>query len=752
MKTKQKNFFSEFQNTGFTLIEVAISIVIISIIVVTIMSMFGYALRLLNENRLRTQAITLTEQKIEIIKNLPYNDVGTVGGIPPGALPQEETINYNGSSFTVKTQIIYIDDPADGILGVDPSELSGTDYKKIKIEVSWEGYSETLSVIGITNIAPRRNQDETGTGTLSILVFDANGNPVPQAEVYINAAIGTTTIDIDSQTNDQGRLIFPGAPAGLNAYQIVTTKEGYSTDRTCSIDASGSSCTDAEGNPEPTKPNASVISGELTEIGFSIDLLSNAVIKTIRQAVPSEWTINSDTTAFDQDNPSMTVCGNGNYIFTWRDLRQNNNPRIFAQMYDTNRVKQWDPDLNVTTSNNQNNPDVAVDANCNTYVTWNDDSNGNQEIYFEKFDMSPISVWGGTKKVNTAADPHDQTFPQIFFHSSSTYSYITWLDNRSGNIDMFVQKFDQNGIQQWTPEKQVNAVSAPGDGTSTYFPRIALDEMDNIYFLWADNRDGDNDIFAQKMDSTGLQLWAGDTKINSSGSGTDQKSPSFIISSTSPAHIYAVWQDDRNGNFDIYAQKFNLDGQKIWVNDLRVNIGGSDSIQENPVIVEDFSHDLYIVWQDNRNGDNDIYMQKIDPDGNILIEHDTRINISTAGEQENPDIYINSDGYLTVVWQDNAASDYDVRAGVYGMDPETITPVANVPVTITIDKQIGNNPVLYKFQGSYFTDSEGILNILGIEWGNYTITTNGYNILVTEPDQPVHIDPNETVEIILNLE
>lgn len=734
--------------SGFTLIEVLVVILIMGFLIVSVLALFSYSIRLVKENKLRTQALSLAEQKLEIVKNLPYSSIGTASGIPPGTIPQIETLVFNGATYTINTQIVYIDDSADGILGVDPSELSGTDYKKVKVAVSWQGSFGTSSVTALSNVAPRRNQNEENTGTLSVLVFNAGGLPVPQASVQINAQIGTTTVNISAQTNDQGRLIYPGAPAGLNAYSISTTKAGYSTDKTCAIDAAGAACTASEGNPVPTKPYASIIAGELTEISFGIDLFSTLQIKTLRQSVPTPWIVSTDASGFDQDNPSMSVCPDGSYIFTWRDFRQNNNPRIYAQKYDVSLHSLWNPDFAITTSNNQNNPDVEVDSNCNIYAVWNDDRNGNQDIYFEKYDGTPTSLWLGSKKVDTLANSADQTFPQIVINASSTHEYIAWMDTRNDGGDIYAQKFDTNGNAVWAGEIKINS-----DATTAVQsrPKIKRDFRENIFYAWYDARNGNDDIFAQKYDPNGSRLWASDVKINSDTGSFSHRNPDFTTSTDD--FLYFVWQDDRAGNYDIYSQKYDPQGNKIWPNDVKINSDTGSAVQEYPVIAEDRSGDFYIVWQDTRNGTSDIYMQKINSDGVKQIGFDVRINSTLTLEQENPDIYINKNGYLVVVWQDNSNGNFDIRAAVYGQDPETITAVGNVPFTLTgVTKKIGENPVIYKYSQNFTTDASGELTIPNIEWDSYTLTPAGYTVLRSEPAQPMPVNPNTTVTVILNLQ
>lgn len=145
-------------------------------------------------------------------------------------------------------------------------------------------------------------------------------------------------------------------------------------------------------------------------------------------------------------------------------------------------------------------------------------------------------------------------------------------------------------------------------------------------------------------------------------------------------------------------------------------------------------------------------MQKINSDGAKQIAFDVRINSITTNDQENPDIYINQAGYLVVVWQDNNDGDYDIKAAVYGIDPETITNVANVPVVVRGAKRIGENPVIYKYNQNFTTNASGDLTISNIEWDQYTITTTGFTVLRSEPAQPVSVNANQTVSVILNLQ
>src|SRR3989344_1301397 len=115
--------------TGFTLIELLIATFIIGTVIVGVFGLFVLGLRSGQEGERRIVGTALANERAEMIRNLPYASVGTVNGIPAGSIPQTETIVRNNNSYTVKTDIRYIDDPFDGTAGGVPHDTLNTDYK-----------------------------------------------------------------------------------------------------------------------------------------------------------------------------------------------------------------------------------------------------------------------------------------------------------------------------------------------------------------------------------------------------------------------------------------------------------------------------------------------------------------------------------------------------------------------------------------------------------------------------------------------
>ncbi|MBU1164070.1 prepilin-type N-terminal cleavage/methylation domain-containing protein [Patescibacteria group bacterium] len=757
MKTKNQK--------GLSLIEVLFSVFILAILSIGIFSLFQIALNVLAENKARVGAVSLANEKMEIIRNLSYENVGTDGGWPSGDLEQTELITKNNIEYTVNIAINYVDDLFDGDCDTD---LDCNDYKDVEIEVLWTGHLGVRNVIMRTAVAPRGLETMTG-GVLRVSVFDANGDPVDNAQVHLVNNIISPTINTNFYTNDSGQVIIPDLEESLNTYQLDVTKivvpgeTEYSIDRTCAIDSNFADCTN--GNADPTKPHASVIESEITEISFAIDLVSTLTIRTVNQTTPLAWIVNTGDLSEDQDNPAITVCDSGEYIFGWRDDDYGID-KIYSQRYDEYGEVIWVEDKAISTASKQNNIDLAVDNDCNIYATWQDDRDdkGNEDVYFVSYDDNGDDRWDGEKKIVTEAESSDQSWPKITLNTAKDRAYIAWEDERNDNGDIYIIKYDISSeetplsvVAEFDPAIKVNSDSI---GSAQEKPVVANDTDDNIYVVWEDDRNFNYDIYAQKLNSDGTKLWS-DTKINSD-SGASQENPDIALDSSD--NLYVVWQDFRSDNdYDIYIQKYDSSGNRLWaLEDIKVNSDSSDASQENPVIAvydpgTPADIRIYVVWQDYRNSNSDIYMQIFDYNGNKQLDYDLNIGNGSA-DQENPDIIISPiTGFPTITWQDNTNGDWDIIAAQYGDTIENGGNVANVAFDMSGSKTIGediNEDPIYKYNNiTLQTDGTGTLILTNMEWDTYTINLDpDRTLLMSEPPIPFLLNPNTSLTVFLNVE
>ncbi len=122
-----------------------------------------------------------------------------------------------------------------------------------------------------------------------------------------------------------------------------------------------------------------------------------------------------------------------------------------------------------------------------------------------------------------------------------------------------------------------------------------------------------------------------------------------------------VWQDERNGNWDIYMYNLSTSTETC--------ITTNESNQTKPAIYGD-----RIVWQDERNGNRDIYMY------DLSTQKETRIT-DESSDQVNPAIYKDR-----IVWQDERNGNWDI----YMYDLST-----QMETQITTNKSDQIEPVIY---------------------------------------------------------
>ncbi len=255
-------------NKGLTLIETVVAVGVLIVFFALVFFLLYQILNNIGYAQIRSVGLSIGQTQIELIRNLPYNSVGTIGGIPPGPIPQQEQITRNTQTFTVKTDIIYIDDPFDNTAPNDPIP---SDYKRVRVQVSWgEAYPSRMPVTFVTNIAPNGIESNPGGGTLFVQVINAQGNPVPNATVqFMNTSVNPA-INYNTLTNMNGNVVLPGAPSCVTCYKITTTKDGYSTDRTYGT----------EEVANPILPHATVIEGQVTQLTFAIDQVGSIQVRS----------------------------------------------------------------------------------------------------------------------------------------------------------------------------------------------------------------------------------------------------------------------------------------------------------------------------------------------------------------------------------------------------------------------------------------------------------------------------------------
>lgn len=257
---------------GFMLMDVLMSLGIFVIIAAGVLGAYAALARSVKVSREKTVLASMATNYLEIVKNMPYSQVGTINGNPHGSLADwNNAITQKIEAYTYKIyyEVTYIDDPADGTA---PADVAAADYKQVKMKVLNTQTSDLTTFV--TNVVPKGLENTSNAGALWIRVFNAVGQPVEGANVHIEYPTTTPSIILDRTTAANGEWVEVGLPPAVNNYRIVVTKPGYTTDRTYPRTLE---------NPNPVNPDSTIAVGQITQVSFTIDLVSTLNIRTVNE-------------------------------------------------------------------------------------------------------------------------------------------------------------------------------------------------------------------------------------------------------------------------------------------------------------------------------------------------------------------------------------------------------------------------------------------------------------------------------------
>jgi hypothetical protein len=251
---------------------------------------------------------------------------------------------------------------------------------------------------------------------------------------------------------------------------------------------------------------------------------------------------------------------------------------------------------------------IVMDAAGYFVIIWDDNRSGNFDIYFQRYTST-----GGTLGVNTKVndDTGDATqWDASISMDAAGYFVVVWIDERNGNRDIYFQRYNDTG-------GAVGVNTLVNDDASTadqIAPTIMIDIAGNFVIVWHDFRNDDWDIYYQRYNSTGGPIGV-NTKVNDDVGTNFQFYPTISMDAT--GNFVIVWQDFRNINWDIYFQRFTSTGAALGTN-IKVNDDAGTMHQKIPEISMVAVGDFVIVWLDDRYGqtDHDIIGQRYFSNGN----------------------------------------------------------------------------------------------------------------------------------------
>lgn len=358
----------------------------------------------------------------------------------------------------------------------------------------------------------------------------------------------------------------------------------------------------------------------------------------------------------NQYNPDLVSGDNGEAVIVWEDTRSGAS-RIYAQRVDAFGNLLWDErGIQLCQAEGAEiNPELAKDTKGGAIVAWEDSrkKEGEYNVYAQRIDRNGSLLWR-VEGVATKIGEGTQANPDIESDEEEG-AVITWEEYipNSNLPDISAQRINGSGNIMWTN----NGLSVCRAPESQKLPAMGIGK--DIIIAWEDNGSGNYDIYAQKLSKDGTIAWTCDG-IPVCAAPFTKIGPKLLMDDDGGATF--VWEDYRKANWDIYAQRLDTNGKQVWPAE-GVEVCGAPGTQYAPQFVKSSGMSTIIAWEDYRNKESyNIYAQKISRSGEILWEKDGIPICVTDGGARNPQLEDDGEGGAVVVWTDYRYGSYDIYA------------------------------------------------------------------------------------------
>jgi len=359
--------------------------------------------------------------------------------------------------------------------------------------------------------------------------------------------------------------------------------------------------------------------------------------------------------ADDCEDPSVAFDG-VNFLVAW-DKDDGINTDIFAKRISTEGVILDPTAIPVCTE------DVPQYWNRVTYngseflVVWEDYRNEQADIYGARVDSDGNVL--DTDGVPIANSPWPEWGPDA--SSTGTDCLITWF--QEGYYGNSIKGNIINQDMELMYPLQFNI------STSNYSQEyLSVTRCNDEYMVvWEDTRGNSWDVYGTRvsqsgdvMDPTGIPI-----AVKDDGNPGD---PAVCFGNS---NYMVVWEDlaayDEGGT--IHGTRVAQDGSVIDPDGF--DIATMEETHEDPVIAFD-GENYMVVWEDYRHDDGSIYGTRVSPDAGVFTPNGYVIS-DNWNRQKNPAICFGVDNYLAV-WQDEKNGNWDIYATRISTDGEVLDP------------------------------------------------------------------------------
>ncbi|MEQ1500669.1 MAG: hypothetical protein ABMB14_00495 [Myxococcota bacterium] len=333
---------------------------------------------------------------------------------------------------------------------------------------------------------------------------------------------------------------------------------------------------------------------------------------------------------------------------------------------------EYTEDIRIDAAADGNDPDSFGTRMCMTgdgtvYVLWMDNRENPDEDVYDIWMNRSVNL-GAKDSWLPAAVKVNQGDGNVWkpdLYCNELGVFVVWEDDRDGELDNHQVYFNRSTDkgESFLPEDKLLEEDPDGNSMSLE-PKITGFGQD-LFVVWYDSLNGAYDVLVSSSSDAG-ESWHPPTRVDSDDpAGSAYSARPKIAVGENGLDVWVVWEDSRDGKADIYFARSETGGNQ-FDEDQRLDEGDDDGANDSfePQLCSDGGDNVYAVWHDARNGDGrDIYMNYSGDKGIDWGGAATRLEVDSPGFGNSLFPVCAAEGStLHVAWHDklNEGEGYDI--------------------------------------------------------------------------------------------
>ena len=177
-------------------------------------------------------------------------------------------------------------------------------------------------------------------------------------------------------------------------------------------------------------------------------------------------------------------------------------------------------------------------------------------------------------------------------------------------LSLILIGFSVAAFAEWSTDPATNLVVADRSGEQVQ-PKIVATADGGFYVSWFDNSAGGYDVYLQRLDAAGNELWAHNGVLVADRGYSSTQDYGLGIDTAGNALL--AFRDDRGGPDVVTVSKVAPDGTLLWTDD-GVQVSSPGGFIAAPKVTGTTDGNVVVAWISNDN----VMAQKLDPDGVAL--------------------------------------------------------------------------------------------------------------------------------------